>query len=129
MKTQTIDKRLKKINDNIKSLSKKEMQLTRAGCLNAYLHIKKGTNKMYSYAPVDAAGKRQYTYIGVDPKKQQRARDALARYHQRQEVRNSIAELEVEYATLNASLDDLVSACATCEKRSTQRLAEFACAG
>ena len=67
MRSANIDAQLNTVSDAIKNLKAIDKQLTRQGCTLTHLHIKKGTKKMYTLDPVDAQGKRKYTYIGVNP--------------------------------------------------------------
>ncbi|MDH5396209.1 MAG: hypothetical protein OEW97_08020, partial [Gammaproteobacteria bacterium] len=86
-----INNALVTIKKLIKELSALEKQLTTQGCINAYIHFKTGTNKMYLLEPV-VAGKRKFHYVGVDPEKQQAARDHVQRFKQREQVRAAIAQ-------------------------------------
>jgi len=87
---------LENIDKSIAVLQKKEKLLTKMGCVKAYIAFKTGTNKMYLRSPVDASGKRPSEYIGVDPVKQKEAKERIARYDERELVREAINTLNNE---------------------------------
>lgn len=63
-----VDELLKKLRARIVELQREEKLLTAAGCIRAFVHFKTGTQKMYLLSPTEN-GKREFTYVGVDPKK------------------------------------------------------------
>ncbi len=106
-----VDELLGKIRALIAELEAKEATLTKYECVKAYAHFKTGTNKMYLLSPSENGG-RQFTYIGVDPSKQQIARGMIARYEEREGVRRRIRTLTGELTAAVRDLEDLYIECA-----------------
>lgn len=117
-----IDKQRAKITAVIKALQAEDRRLTKLGCHKAYIHFKTGTNKMFLLEPTDARGKRKHIYIGVDPKKQQKAREKVERECQRDQVREHISQLNNELARLDNELNHLVWMFESCAKASAHTL-------
>ena len=107
-----IDELIGKIRARIRELEGEEKVLTKNGCVRAYAHFKTGTNKMYLLSPSENGGGRKFTYIGVDPEKQQTARAMIARYEEREGVRRRIRTLTGELDVAMRDLMELHTECA-----------------
>ncbi len=106
-----VDELIEKICARIRELEREEATLTKNGCILAHAHFKTGTNKMYLLSPSEN-GARKFTYIGVDPEKQETARAAIDRYEVGEGVRRRIRTMSNELDMAMRDLDELHIECA-----------------
>jgi hypothetical protein len=107
-----VDQLLEQIRARIAELESEEATLTKNGCIRAYPHFKTGTNKMYLLSPSEGGG-RKFTYVGVDPEKQEKARKAIARYEIRETLRRQIRRMSIDLDGAGKELAQLGESCRT----------------
>jgi len=88
----------------VSAIRAKIRKLERQGVHKAFPHFKKGTKTMYLLDPTDGSGKRKYTYIGADPKDQEKALGKIRRHQEREALKFALTRLSVSYRDLQMSV-------------------------
>lgn len=103
----SIDAMHQQFREQMKILKKQIAALTRQGALKAFPHYKAGTTRMYLLEPTDGCGKRPYTYVGGDPKKQKAVLAKIERFYKRESLQSSLDGLERYQTKIEYDLADL----------------------
>lgn len=105
---ETLDTMHSRFREQTRILKRQITALTRQGCLKAYPHYKAGTKRMYLLEPTDGTGRRPYTYVGGDTKKQKAVLAKIERFYKRESLQSSLNALEVYQARIEGDLSDLL---------------------
>ena len=89
-----IDKLRAEISDAFKACKKHEATLTKAGVQAGSINFKSDRpNTMFIYEPTND-GQRKYVHVGVDRRMQALAKERVARWKQRADLRKAVIQLK-----------------------------------